>query len=87
MQGDAQGTGSRELARGTAAYLACLTFVLTYLLTTALGATGLTATLRGAIVAAFTYCIGRTLLRPLTSSLLDAMARDRAARSTEERDE
>jgi hypothetical protein len=73
--------GSRELASSAAAYVACLTFALCYLLVTAHGGSGLTAALRGALVAFATWWPGQLLLRPIASLLLDAIAKDKAARA------
>ena len=73
-------SGSRELTRGVAAYLACLAFALAFLVATATGGSGMTATIRGAVVALLTMIVGKALLHPLMSTILDAMARDRAQR-------
>ena len=70
--------GTEELTRATSAYLACLVFVVAFLVTTIVGGGGFTATLRGGIAAAITFVLGRPLLRPVISSVLEAMARDRA---------
>lgn len=77
--------GSRELSRGITAYLACLAFVLSFFVTLFSGGTGTTAVLRGGIVAIATVALGGLLMRPMMSTILDAMARDQVAPdSTEE---
>ena len=70
--------GSRELTRGATAYLASLTFAMTYLASSARGATALTALTRGVVVAIATWFLGRALLRPAMAQIVAAMARDRA---------
>lgn len=71
--------GTSELTRQAAAYLACIGFALTYLLTTAMGGAGWTAAVRGGIVALCALVLGRLLIGPAISSVLAAMARDQAA--------
>ncbi len=66
--------GTNDLARAATAYVACITFAGTYLLTIVLGADGLTAVIRGAVVAGATLLLGGFLLRPAISSILDAIA-------------
>ena len=78
--------GSRELARGTAAYAASLTFAVAFLWSSLHGSSGTTAALRGAIAAAITYVVGRQVLLPLATTLLDAIARDRAERAAADAD-
>ena len=78
------GMASRELARSTSTYVACLAFTLAFLVTTASGGTGLTAVFRGTIAAFATMIVGGLLLRPLMSTVLDAMARDAAAKNEAE---
>lgn len=78
------GTGSRELARGTSTYLACLAFILAFLVTTVTGGTGMTAAIRGAIAAAGALVLGGWLMRPLITTVLDAMARDTADKKAED---
>lgn len=73
-------SGSRELTRGVTAYLACLLFALAFLVAIASGGSGMTATIRGAAAAVVTLVVGKVLLLPLMSTILDAMARDRAQR-------
>ncbi len=71
-------SGSHDLARAASAYLACLMFVVAFLVTTLAGGSGVTATIRGGIVALVTVVLARPLLHPALSAVLDAMARDRA---------
>lgn len=75
------GGGKSDLARLAAAYLACLAFAITYLLTTVFGGGGLTAAFRGGVVAAIALIAGRAVIGPVISSILDAMARDQAEKS------
>ena len=70
--------GTNDLARAATAYVACITFAGTYLLTIVLGADGLTAVIRGAVVAVATLLLGGFLLKPAISSILDAIARHEA---------
>ena len=70
--------GTEELTRATSAYLACLVFVVAFLVTTVAGGGGFTATMRGGLAAAIAFFLARPLLRPALSAVLDAMARDRA---------
>ncbi len=67
-----------NLTRVAAAYLACVAFAVGYLLTTLMGGDGLTAAWRGAIVAVCALVLGRGVIGPALSSVLDAMARDQA---------
>jgi hypothetical protein len=53
-------------------------FAVGYLLTTLMGAGGLTAVWRGTVVAVFALVLGRGVIGPALSSVLDAMARDQA---------
>ena len=76
--------GTNELARAATAYVACLTFALTYLLTLLLGGDGVTAVIRATVVAVVTLFLGRLLLRAAISSILDGLARHQAANPTEE---
>ena len=78
------GTGSRELARGASTYLACLAFIVAFLVTTVTGGTGLTAAFRGAIAAGGALAVGGLLMRPLITTVLDAMARDTADNQAED---
>ena len=71
--------GSSELTRVATAYLACVGFAVAYLLTTAMGGSGLTAAFRGSVVAVSAMLLGRIVVGPAISSVLDAMARDQAA--------
>ena len=73
--------GTNELARAATAYVACITFGLTYLLTMLLGGDGLTAVIRATIVAMVTLVVGRLLFRPLIASILDGIAKHQAAQS------
>lgn len=77
--------GSRELTRAATAYLASLTFAMTYLASSAHGATASTALLRGTVVAVLTWFVGRLLLRPAVAQVVSAIARDRAAEAEAER--
>ena len=70
--------GSRELTRAATAYLTCLSFALTFLVSVLTGAAGVTPLVRGVIVAVAVWFVGGLLMRPLLSTVLDAMARDRA---------
>ena len=69
---------SRELTRGATAYLACLAFAVTFLITAATRGNSGTAVIRGAIVALATFMLAPLLLRTVMSTVLDAMARDQA---------
>ncbi len=69
---------SRELTRGATAYLACLAFAVTFLITVATRGSSGTAVIRGAIVAFATFMLAPLLLRTVITTVLDAMARDRA---------
>ena len=73
--------GTNDLARAATAYVACITFGLTYLLTMLLGGDGLTAVIRATIVAMVTLVVGRLLFRPLIASILDGIAQHQAAQS------
>lgn len=72
-------TGSVELVRLAAAWFATAAFVVTYLTGQVQGTTPETALIRGAIVAGLALVVGRWLLAPAVYTVLDAMARDRAA--------
>lgn len=72
-------SGGRELVRRAAAYLVCVAFGLTFLLSTLAGAQGHTALIRGVIVAAIALAVSRILLKPLVNVVLAAMARDGAS--------
>ena len=78
--------GTNDLARAATAYVACLTFALTYLLTMLLGGDGATAVIRGSVVAVITLVVGRLLLRAVISSILDGLARHQAQTSPGEED-
>ncbi len=69
---------ANDLARTAAAWLACLAFALVFLISVASGHDGMTPVWRGAFAATSTYVGGLVLARPLVSTVLDAMARDRA---------
>ena len=73
------GAGLGELSRSATAYLACVAFVVGFLATVAFGGTVLTGALRGGIATAVVLVFGRLLVRPLLATVLDALARDRAA--------
>ena len=76
--------GTNDLARAATAYVACITFAGTYLLTIVLGADGLTAVVRGTVVAMATLLLGGFLLKPAISSILDAIARHEALKKAAE---
>lgn len=69
--------------RRAAAYLVCLAFGVTFLLSTLMGAQGQTALVRGVVAAVATLVIARILLKPVVDVVLDAIARDRAAAEEE----
>ena len=71
-------TGTVELSRQATAWLACFAFALTFLVASLAGASGLTALTRGVIVTAAVLVCGRTLVRPVVDTVLNAMARDQA---------
>ena len=75
-----EGSGLGDLARSATAWLACLVFALGFLVTVLAGGTALTGALRGGIAAAVTLAFGKLLVRPLLATILDAMARDTAAK-------
>lgn len=75
--------GSNELVRAASAWLASLGFALAFLVSMWTSGGIATAVLRGAIAAVATLVVMRLLLRPLFAVLLDALARDRAAKSQE----
>lgn len=77
-------TATSELARATAAWVASLAFAITFLAAWALGASVLTGAVRGAVVAVATLVAANLLVRPVLSVVLNAMARDRAARQQEQ---
>ena len=66
------------MVRRGAAYLVCVAFGLTFLLSTLSGAQGHTALIRGTVVALIALAVGRVLIKPVVDVVLDAMARDRA---------
>jgi hypothetical protein len=70
--------GTNNLARAAAVYIACVAFALTYLLTCAFGADGLSALFRAGVVAAIALVLGRGLVGPALSCVLVAMARDQS---------
>ncbi len=70
-----------------AAYGACLAFAVTYLVASAMGVGGMTAVIRGAVVALCVVVLGRLVFGPAISSVLDAMARDQAAAETARHEE
>lgn len=77
--------GTRRLARSAAAYAACLSFPLVYLLSASVGASGMTAVWRGGLAAAGVYFFGRLLFYPLADTLLSAIAEsERRRREAEE---
>ncbi len=73
--------GTNDLARAATAYVACMAFGLTYLLTVVIGSDGMTAVVRATVVAVVTLVVGRLLFRPLIASVLDAMAQHEATRA------
>ena len=70
--------GTNDLARAATAYVACLTFALTYLLTMLMGGDGVPAVIRATVVAVVTLVVGRLLFRAAISSILDGIARHQA---------
>lgn len=76
-------TGSGELARRAVGYLVALAFALTYLASTALGATGVDALVRGALAAGGTLLFGQFFCRPVIDVVLDAVAREESRRAAE----
>ncbi len=79
--------GTNDLARAATAYVACITFVLTYLLTVVLGSDGVTAVIRATVVAVITLVVGRLLFRPLIASILDGIAQHEAGRTKARRED
>ena len=71
-------TGSQELIRLAAAWLATAAFAVTFLAGQAQGVSASTALVRGAIVAGVAFLLGRLLMAPAVHAILAAMARDRA---------
>ncbi|MHC5065519.1 MAG: hypothetical protein ACYTG5_16265 [Planctomycetota bacterium] len=70
------GVASKELTRSSNAYLVCLVFALTFLITTLFGGSPLAAVIRGSVVALLAYITLPFLIYPVVSVVLDAMARD-----------
>ena len=79
--------GTNELARAATNYVACITFVFTYILTVILGHDGMTAVFRASVVAVITLVVGRLLFRPLIASILDGIAQHEVARKKAQREE
>jgi len=79
--------GTNDLARAATAYVACITFVLTYILTVILGGDGVTAVIRATVVAVITLVVGRLLFRPLIASILDGIAQHEAGRTNARRED
>jgi hypothetical protein len=79
LQEDAM-EGTRELARWISAYAAAMAFALMFLATTLAGSGLPAALVRGVCAAAAGLLIGRVLARAAVGTVLNAMARDRAAR-------
>jgi hypothetical protein len=75
--------GTSDLTRVAAIYLACIAFAVAYLLTTAFGGGGLTAAFRGGVVAGCALVVGRLVIGPVMSSIVDAMAQDAARRQAD----
>lgn len=73
--------GARELASRLAAYVASLTFAVSFLVTTVTGGGGLLALGRAVLMAGIAWCVLPWLLRPAVTTLLDAMARDQVERA------
>ena len=71
--------GSAELARASANYAVCLVFAVTFLVAIAYGSGVTTAVFRGTAAAIVAKFVTPHLLRPAWSTVLEAMARDRAA--------
>jgi hypothetical protein len=78
--------GTNELSRAATAYVACFTFVLTYVLTV-LRHDGMTAMFRATVVAVITLIVGRLLFRPLITSILDGIAQHEVARNKARRED
>ena len=62
-------------------------FAATFLVASAMGVGGMTAAVRGAIVALCAVVLGRLVFGPAISSVLDAMARDQAASEAAKQEE
>ena len=78
-------TGTRSLTRSTAAWLACLAFSITYLLSYWVGASPQTALTRGGVAAFVTWTLSRPLLLPLFDTLMTALtAAEEARREADE---
>ena len=75
--------GNSDLTRLASTYFACVAFAVTYLLATYFGTSGLTAAIRGAVVAALAIVFGRLLVGPIITSLIEAMVKDRVASEAE----
>ncbi len=73
------GVGSRELTRASTAYLVCLAFALTFLITSLYGGSPQAAVIRGSVVAVITRVLIPHLVGPVVSAVLDAMARDKVS--------
>ena len=72
--------GSQQLVRIATAYLASFAFGMTFLVANLTGVDGLTALFRS-VVAMVAACVaGRLLIGPAINVVLNAMARDEAAR-------
>lgn len=76
--------GSVELTRATTAYLVALGFALTFLLAQFLGAGLGTGLFRAVLVAGALYLVAPHFVRPVITSILDAMARDQQAAQASE---
>ena len=74
------GVGSRELTRASTAYMVCLAFALTFLITTFYGGSPQAAVIRGSVVAIIARVLTPHLIGPVVKTVIDAMARDKAAR-------
>ncbi len=78
--------GNAELTRASTHYCVCLAFALTFQVASICGASALTATLRGVVIAVIVRVIGPQFLRPVWSVILEAMARDQSAQTPAEED-
>ncbi len=76
--------GSRDLTRAVTGYLVALSFAITFLLTVVLGAGVNTALMRGIIVAVIVRVVGPALVRPVLTSIFDAITQDQIRRSQSE---
>ncbi len=81
------GVASKEITRSSSAYLVCIIFALTFLITSIFGGSPLAAVIRGSIVAVLAYVTLPFLIHPVVSVVLDAMARDQSQEQPETKEE